>query len=58
MDKELDKIISTLALYQCYGNLCHDCNRECESNGQDCCMEDCKNRIYDVVIGARDGNIQ
>lgn len=53
IDKELDKIISTLALYQCYGNLCNDCNRECETNGQECCMEDCKQRIYDVIVGEK-----
>lgn len=53
MDKELEKVINTLALYQCYGNLCTDCPHEAETNGQDCCKDDCAQRIYDVIIGAR-----
>lgn len=51
--EEADKILNTFALYQCYGNLCTDCPYECDKNGHDCCMDDCKKRILDVIIGAK-----
>lgn len=52
IDKELEKVLDTLSLYQCYGNLCTDCTHEAETNGQDCCANDCKQRIYEVIVGA------
>ncbi len=49
----LEKILDLMALYQCYGNLCTDCPHKEETIPNDCTKQDCLNRIYDVIIGAK-----
>jgi hypothetical protein len=48
----LEKILSTIALWHCHSNFCHDCTHEGETYPNECTSKDCYERICEVLIGA------
>lgn len=51
--ENLEKILSTIALWNCHSNFCTDCNHECETFPDTCCAKDCYERICEVLIGVK-----
>lgn len=51
--ENLEKILKTIAIWNCHSTFCKDCTHECETFPDECCSNDCYERICEVLEGTK-----